>query len=205
MALVSITEKAREKVEGLRAGVADSEDQAMWVEVTGIQGGEFTYNLSLKPVSQAGPDDVVEASDGLPVVVPGRDVDALRGATVDWSDDLMRGGLTIDNPNTPSPAVGARPPADLSGPVPQRVVQVIDQQINPAIASHGGSAELVAVEDSTAYVRLGGGCVGCGMATVALSQGSEVAIMEAVPEIDHVVDVTDHASGTNPYYEAAKK
>ena len=204
MALVSITEKAREKVEGFRAGVADSEAQAMWVEVTGIQGGEFTYNLSLKPVEQAGPDDVVETVEGLPVVVPGRDADALHGATIDWSDDLMRGGLTIDNPNTPSPAMQP-PPADLGGPVPQRVIQVIDQQINPSIAMHGGSAQLVAVEDSTAYVRLGGGCVGCGMATVTLSQGIEVAIKEAVPEITSVVDVTDHASGTNPYYEPAKK
>ena len=84
-------------------------------------------------------------------------------------------------------------------------MQVLDQQINPAIAMHGGSAELVAVEDETAYLRLGGGCVGCGMASVTLSQGIEVAILEAVPEIDEVVDVTDHASGTNPYFEAAKK
>jgi Fe/S biogenesis protein NfuA len=204
MALVSITEKAREKVEGFRAGVADSETQAMWVEVTGIQSGEFTYNLSLKPLAQASPDDSVEDFGGLPVVVPARDADALRGATVDWSDDLMRGGLTIDNPNTPSPSMQP-PPADLSGPVPQRVLQVIDRQINPSIAMHGGSAQLVAVEDATAYVRLGGGCVGCGMATVTLSQGIEVAIKEAVPEITSVVDVTDHASGTNPYYEPAKK
>jgi Fe/S biogenesis protein NfuA len=202
---VSLTEKAREKVEGFRAGLADSETQAMWVEVTGIQAGEFTYNLSLKPVAGAAPDDVVEDFEGLPVVVPARDADALDGATVDWSDDLMSGGLTIDNPNTPSPAMGAPPPADLSGPVPQRVMQVIDQQINPSIAMHGGSAQLVAVEDATAYVRLGGGCVGCGMATVTLSQGIEVAIKDAVPEILSVVDVTDHASGTNPYYEAAKK
>jgi Fe/S biogenesis protein NfuA len=205
MALVTVTAKAREKVEGFRAGVPDTEAQAMWVEVTGIQGGDFTYNLSLKPVDQAGPDDVVEDAGGLAVVVPGRDADALRGATIDWSDDLMHGGLTVENPNTPSPAMGAPPPADLTGPVPQRVMQVIDAQINPSIAAHGGSAQLVAVEDATAYVRLGGGCVGCGMATVTLSQGIEVAITEAVPEIDQVVDVTDHASGTNPYYEAAKK
>jgi Fe/S biogenesis protein NfuA len=101
--------------------------------------------------------------------------------------------------------MGGRPEADLSGDVAQRVLQVLEQQVNPAIAMHGGSAELVAVEDSTAYVRLGGGCVGCGMATVTLSQGIEVAITEAVPEIERVVDVTDHASGTNPYYEPAKK
>jgi Fe/S biogenesis protein NfuA len=205
VALVKLTDKAREKVEGFRAGVPDGERQAMWIEVTGIQGGEWTYNMALKPLDQAAPDDTVQHEGDLAVVIPARDAESLRGATVDWSDDLMRGGLTIDNPNTPSPAMGGRPPADLSGPLPQRVMQVIDQQVNPAIAMHGGSAELVAVEDSTAYVRLGGGCVGCGMATVTLSQGIEVAITESVPEIERVVDVTDHASGTNPYYEAAKK
>jgi Fe/S biogenesis protein NfuA len=204
MPLVTVTDKAREKVEGFRDGVADSETQAMWIEVAGIQGGEFTYSMSLKPLAQAGPGDHVQDESGLAIVIPARDGDALRDATIDWSDDLMRGGLTIDNPNTPSPSMGA-PVADLSGEVPQRVMQVLDQQVNPSIAMHGGSAELVAVEESTAYVRLGGGCVGCGMATVTLSQGIEVAITDAVPEIDQVVDVTDHASGTNPYYEAAKK
>ena len=94
---------------------------------------------------------------------------------------------------------------DLSGDVAQRVVQVLDHQINPSIAAHGGHAELVAVEDNTAYLRLSGGCAGCGMAAVTLSQGIEVAIFASVPEITRVVDVTDHASGTNPYFEAAKK
>jgi Fe/S biogenesis protein NfuA len=85
------------------------------------------------------------------------------------------------------------------------VVQVLERQINPSIAAHGGHAELVAVEDEVAYLRLSGGCQGCGMATVTLSQGIEVAIRDAVPEITRVVDVTDHASGDNPYFEAAKK
>ncbi len=205
MALVELTDRALEKVHGFRAGIEDPDAHAMWIEVTGVQGGEFTYNMSLKPLDQAGPGDAIQHEGDLPVVIPARDVDTLRGATIDWSDDLMRGGLTIDNPNPVSPAMGARPVADLSGPVPQRVMQVLDQQVNPAIAMHGGSAELVAVEDSTAYVRLGGGCVGCGMASVTLGQGIEVAILQAVPEVHRVVDVTDHASGTNPYYEAAKK
>lgn len=202
---LAITDKALAKVEGFRAGVPDPESQAMWVEITGISGGDFTYNMSLKPAVAANPEDSVQEKDGLKIIVPARDVENLRGATIDWSDDLMKGGLMLVNPNTPSPAVGAPPPADLSGDVAQRVKQVLDQQINPAIAMHGGSAELVAVEDDTAYLRLGGGCVGCGMASVTLSQGIEVAILEAVPEIDEVVDVTDHASGSNPYYEAAKK
>ena len=205
---LAITQKAQQKVLGFREGVADSERQAMWVEVTGVQNGEWTYNISLKPLDGAGPDDSLQYSGDLGIVVPEADIDKLQGATVDWSDDLMSGGLLVVNPNKPdpaSPAIGGRPEVDLSGPVPQRVMQVIEQQINPAIAAHGGSAELVAVEDDTAYVRLGGGCVGCGMASVTLGQGIEVAILEAVPEVRQVVDVTDHASGTNPYFEAAKK
>src|SRR3954467_11975959 len=206
--VLAITDKAQQKVLGFREGVADSERQAMWVEVTGVQNGEWTYNISLKPLAGAGDDDSLPYSADLGIVVPAADIEKLRGATVDWSDDLMSGGLLVVNPNKPdpaSPAIGGRPAADLSGPVPQRVMQVIAEQINPAIAAHGGSAELVAVEEDVAYVRLGGGCVGCGMASVTLGQGIEVAILQAVPEVRQVVDVTDHASGTNPYYEAAKK
>ena len=99
----------------------------------------------------------------------------------------------------------AGPVPDLSGDVAKRLVQVLDQQVNPAIAAHGGRADLVAVEDDTAYLRLSGGCAGCGMASVTLSQGIEVAIRAGVPEITHIVDVTDHAAGENPYFEAAKK
>jgi Fe/S biogenesis protein NfuA len=202
---VAITDNALAKVLEFRAGVPDAEKQAMWLEVTGMGGGEWTYNMSLKPVDLARPGDSVQQTGGLPIVVPAADVPRVRGATIDWSEDAMQGGLLLLNPNTPTPAIGGEAPADLSGDVPQRVAQVIAQQINPAIAAHGGQAELVAVEDDTAYVRLGGGCVGCGMATVTLSQGIEVAIVDAVPEVQKVVDVTDHASGTNPYYEAAKK
>ena len=85
------------------------------------------------------------------------------------------------------------------------MIAVLQCDVNPSIASHGGHAELVGIEGATADLRLGGGCQGCGMATVTLSQGIEVAISQAVSEIDRVVDVTDHASGTNPYFEPAKK
>ncbi len=95
--------------------------------------------------------------------------------------------------------------AGLDTDLARRVMAVLDRDVNPSIASHGGHAELAAVEGATAYLRLGGGCQGCGMATVTLSQGIEVAITQAVSEIDRVVDVTDHASGTNPYFEQAKK
>jgi Fe/S biogenesis protein NfuA len=89
--------------------------------------------------------------------------------------------------------------------VAQRVTQVIEHQINPSIASHGGRAELVAVEEGTAFLRLGGGCQGCAMASVTLTQGIKVAITDAVPEVTEVVDVTDHQSGDNPYFQSSKK
>jgi Fe/S biogenesis protein NfuA len=93
----------------------------------------------------------------------------------------------------------------LEGEVDERVTTVLEVIINPSIASHGGRADLVAVEDGIAYLRLSGGCQGCGMASVTLSQGIEVALREHVPEIERVVDVTDHAGGSNPYYQPAKK
>ena len=118
-----------------------------------------------------------------------------------WSSRTRTGRLSQRAPARP----WSGPPADLSGDVAQRVLQVLEQQINPGIAAHGGRADLVAVEDDAVYLRLSGGCAGCGMATVTLSQGIEVALRESVPEILQVIDVTDHAAGTNPYYEAAKK
>ena len=84
-----------------------------------------------------------------------------------------------------------------------QVVAVLEEQVNPSIAAHGGRADLVAVKDTSVYLRLSGGCQGCGMAKATLTQGIEVMLREAVPEITEIVDVTDHAEGTNPYFEPA--
>ena len=78
---------------------------------------------------------------------------------------------------------------------------VLDERINPAVASHGGHISLIDVQGDIAYVRLEGGCQGCGMADATLKQGIETEIREAVPAINQVLDVTDHAGGTNPYYQ----
>ena len=204
MPLIAITDTALEKIKEFRSGVEDPDAQAMWVEVTGVHRGEFTYDLSLKPVRAAVDQGAfVEHYGGLPVVVPGADVEALRDAAIDWSDDLMRGGLVVVNPNKPSPVVETPASEGLEGDVEQRVAQVIGLHINPAIAMHGGVARLERVEGDTAFVRLGGGCQGCAVAGVTLDQGIESAIVGAVPEITRVVDVTDHAAGENPYFEPA--
>jgi Fe/S biogenesis protein NfuA len=205
-AVLTVTPAARTVVTEARSEEADSERLALWVEVTGARAGAYTYDIYFQAASDAHDGDSVTEFDGLPVVVPEASVARLRGARLDWSED-DDGGLVILNPQVPP--VTARPAAvaegDLSGDLAQRILAVLDAEINPSIAMHGGRADLVAVEATTAYLRLSGGCQGCGLAKVTLSQGIEVALRDAVPEIDSVVDVTDHASGANPYFEAAKK
>ncbi len=92
----------------------------------------------------------------------------------------------------------------LETPTGKAVREVLDSRINPSVAGHGGYIALVDVQDDTAYIRLEGGCQGCGMADVTLKQGIETEIKQAVPRIRAVLDVTDHAGGTNPYYEPGK-
>ena len=85
--------------------------------------------------------------------------------------------------------------------ISKAVAEIIETEVNPAVASHGGHVSLIDVKDKAVYLQLEGGCQGCGMADVTLKQGIEGMIKEAVPEIEEIYDVTDHADGTNPYYQ----
>ena len=85
-----------------------------------------------------------------------------------------------------------------------KVQELIDTMINPAVAGHGGFVELLDVKDNKVYLQLGGGCQGCGAADVTLKSGIERLIKEELPEVDEVLDATDHAAGQNPYYTPAK-
>ncbi|HTZ10128.1 MAG TPA: NifU family protein [Acidimicrobiales bacterium] len=204
--LLTVTPSAREVVLEARAQESDAERLGLWVEVSGARDGAYTYDIYFQAAADAGPGDDVSERGGLTVVVPESSVARMVGARLDWSDE-GEGGLVILNPNSPPrpEAFARRAQGDLSGELAQRVLAVLEEQVNPSIAMHGGRADLVAVEETVAYVRLSGGCQGCGLATVTLSQGIEVALRDAVPEIASVVDVTDHAQGTNPFYEPAKK
>ncbi len=205
-AVLTVTPAARTVVLEARSQEADSERLALWVEVTGARDGAYTYDIYFQAAGDAGPGDRVGEEDGLAVVVPESSVARLVGARLDWSDE-GEGGLVIVNPNTPPrpQALAAPPEVDLSSELAQQVLAVLEAQVNPSIAMHGGHADLVAVEEGVVYVRLSGGCQGCGLASVTLSQGIEVALRDSVAEIVSVVDVTDHASGANPFYEPAKK
>lgn len=204
--ILSITPNALAKVLEIRASEPDGDDLALGIKITGTNGLQFAYEMAMLRMEDIPPGNTTEMHGELPVFIPDDDLDKFQGATLDMSRDLLNPGLVIDNPNSPSPPISSDiDPESLTGPVADKVKLVLDKDINPAIASHGGFAELVAVEDDTVYLRLGGGCQGCGMATVTLSQGIEASLLQAVPEIKRIVDVTDHASGQNPYYESAKK
>ncbi|MCZ7533932.1 MAG: NifU family protein [Acidimicrobiia bacterium] len=204
--IVSIDEDVLPMLLDIRAREDDGDDLGLVISISGVGDGVFTYGTAFMRVDSALDTDLIYDNGSLPVIVSEADVANLQGARLAKSQNLLKPGLAIQNPNTPSPAIKAgMVQGDLTGTVAENVIKVINEAINPSIASHGGRAELVAVEESTAYVRLGGGCVGCGMASVTLSQGIESTIVNLVPEIEKVVDVTDHAQGENPYYEQAKK
>jgi Fe/S biogenesis protein NfuA len=204
---VSLSEQARTVVREAMAQEPDADRLALWLEVRGVQAGAFVYDLYFQALADAGEDDAVHLDGDLAVVVPGASVERLRGARLDWSDE-GDGGLVLVNPNSPTPeevAPGVPPEvlaAGLDGVLGSKVAVVLDEVVNPSIAAHGGRADLVAMDEDqgVAYLRLSGGCQGCAMSRMTLTQGIEVALRDEVPEVTRVVDVTDHGGGENPYY-----
>lgn len=193
---ITISDEALATILEVRAREPDADELALSLSVAGIQGLEFAYELTFVPAEDAAEGDSVASYGSLPVIVPADSIDKVRGATLAVGPT----GLAIDNPNSPIPRIEPGS-SQASGPIADRVAAILSEQINPAIAMHGGFAELVKVEGASVFLRLGGGCQGCGMASVTLRQGIERALRSAVPDIEEIIDVTDHASGDNPYYD----
>lgn len=200
--ILSVTDDALAKILELRAAEDEPETLGLRVEVTGSSGGDYTYDLAFESLSDAAPDDAIytQGDDGaLTMMIPVDSVEALQGATLDLPTTPGQGGLVLRNPNKPDPLAGIN--LELTGDVPERINQLLDQQVNPALASHGGFARLEGVEGSRAFVTMGGGCQGCAVSAMTLRDGIERAIKDNVPEITEVVDATDHTAGENPFYE----
>jgi Fe/S biogenesis protein NfuA len=205
LALVSLTPEARQVVMDAVSQEPDPDRLALWLEVRGVQQGAFVYDLYFQALADAGEGDVVVRDNDLAVVVPAASAEQLRGARLEWSAE-GEGGLVLVNPNTPAPEQLGVPAEALAqgtgGPIGSRVAVVLEQIVNPSIAGHGGRADLVAMDEAegVAYLRLSGGCQGCAMSRMTLTQGIEVALRDEIPEVLRVVDVTDHSGGENPYY-----
>jgi len=190
--MLTITDAAKKKVLAILEG-EDQKDLALRVAIRGRGPGGFRYELQFVGAGERGAEDTVVKAGGFDVLVDPDSAPNLKGATVDFLDGVTESGFKIDNPNPL-----------WTDPKAQAVQEVIDSQINPGVASHGGHVALLDVKDNIAYIALGGGCQGCGMVDVTLKQGIEVVLKEAVPEIRQVIDTTDHAAGKNPFYQPSK-
>jgi Fe/S biogenesis protein NfuA len=124
----------------------------------------------------------------------------LEKAQIDFEEDSTGGQLNIRAPGIK----GNRPAAE--APIERRIEWLLESEINPSLASHGGRVSLVEItHDMEVVLQFGGGCHGCGMVDVTLKQGIEKNLIQQIPEITAVIDATDHRSGKNPYYARGAK
>ena len=196
--MIKVTDIAREKV---IAGLEAEKGSGKALRVTVKNGGTVNvqYGLLFEDEAKKDPSDLVIDGGGFNLLIDSKGAPFLEEATVDYVSNLNGSGFKI---TTPTAAAPSNP--DLSSPEAQAIQKIIAEKINPGVAGHGGHVTLVDVKDDMVYLRLGGGCQGCGQVDVTLKQGIEVMIKESVPSIKGVLDVTDHAGGKNPYYQPSK-
>ena len=192
---ITVTETAKKEVLTL---MENQETSLIGVRVKAeaISPLQANFRLAFVGEGQEEEGDEIIPYEGFNVYIDKESVPFSQDITLDFVDSLMGRGFKIENPN--------KVPPHLKGTSAEKIQQIIDEKINPSVASHGGHISLIDVKDNKVYVRFGGGCQGCGMVDVTLKQGVEVLIKEAVPEIEEILDVTEHASGDNPYYQASK-
>lgn len=144
------------------------------------------------------------------VIVSGNIVTVVKDNAAPW----QAAGKAVGAAIRAAAASGAPPVAAKAAPATgvvdddvlyERVARLFDDQVNPMVARHGGRVELIDVQDAVVMLRMGGGCQGCGMADVTLRQGIEGMLSQHIPEVRGIVDITDHTSGANPYFQASKK
>jgi len=152
------------------------------------------YSIQFIELSDTPAENISIDFEDIPVLVSKEVIPYLEGTEVDLND---KGELEAFNPNMSI--------TEISGSVEEQIQHVLDEEVNPMVASHGGVVSLLEVKDHNAYLEFGGGCQGCGMIDVTLKQGVEVMIKAQIPEIEAIYDVTDHAGGTNPYYQPSEK
>ncbi len=196
--VLSVTDRAIETILGLRAAEDGAEGLGLWIEVTGVRGSDYAYDLSFEPLENAEPTDSVYAQGELTVIIPAGSVEALSGATLDMPETEGQSGLVLRNPNKPDPLAGLD--LDLTGDLAEQVTLLVEKVINPSLDAHGGFVEVLGVEGTRVFVKMGGGCQGCAVSAMTLRDGIDRTIREHIPEVTEVVDATDHDAGENPFY-----
>lgn len=198
--MLTFTDRAREMVRTFM-GQGEGELEALRI---GVEGSPLAPHFELTLVSRSDRrDDEREVDLGdFAILVAEGSADSLDGATVDFIERVNENGFEVRPSGRNRDAGGdAGTSTGPSGPLAERVREVLDSQVNPSIAAHGGQINLVDVRSSEIFLEMTGGCQGCAMSRMTLRQGVERMLREAVPEISAVHDITDHASGENPYFE----
>ncbi|NDJ36408.1 MAG: iron-sulfur cluster assembly accessory protein [Chloroflexi bacterium] len=190
--MITLTDAARTRLlEMLKA--EGHEGYAIRLRVRGRDNRNYVYDFRPVKHSDKGAGDEVVDADGLTIYLDPATAQRVQGATVGLSVEQM-GRLVIDNPNTVWQDEAASAVADL-----------IEDRINPSIAVHGGRVALVDYDEHIAYIDMQGGCQGCGLATVTLRQGIERLILDEVPTVKSIVDVTAHEQGENPFFRRGQE
>jgi Fe/S biogenesis protein NfuA len=192
--MLIVTEKAKEQVlEAMKAEGKEGLGLRLTIDGRGPEG--LMFGLAMVGPDEVETDDVVIDVEAFKVYLDPKTAPRLDKATVDFVETLHESGFKVEN---------ADEGVSWEDPQAQKVQKLIDERVNPGVASHGGWVELLEVKGDTVFLRLGGGCQGCGMVDVTLKQGIEVMIKEEIPEIKRVIDQTDHAGGDNPYHQPSK-
>ena len=195
--MLTFTDKAREMVLTFM-DQSGEELRALRIHMSGGSPVAPSFELTLVEGSERGEEDLeVDAGDFV-VVVDRDSAEKLEGATVDFVNRVNGSGFEII-PATPSMAAGS-PSNVAKGELAERVRLILNEQVNPAIAGHGGQINLVDVKGTEVFMEMTGGCQGCAMSRMTLQQGVERMIRQHIPEVTVIHDVTDHAAGESPYF-----
>ena len=192
--MVEITESAQAYLAGLLSK-QDSDDVGVRIFITEPGTPMAETCIAYCRPGEAQPDDLRVEYQAFSAFIDARSEAFLEDAMVDYAEDRMGGQLTIKAPNAKVPNVSP------DSPLEDQINYVLHSQVNPSLASHGGMVSLVEiVDESVAVLQFGGGCQGCGMVDVTLKNGVEKTLLDALPALSEVRDVTDHSVTENAYY-----
>ena len=194
--IITITPVAHARLLELRDAETEKDRLGLRLEVLSGPGEDFRYDLVFDEFVKAGFTDEVRTIDGLKIIVGAKDLDLLQGAELDHDDAK---GLLLRNPNKPrkTQVDGLVSDDEISA----QIETIVFTEVNPALAAHGGFVTFSGHDkEGTAYFTMGGGCHGCSMSRQTMLEGVQTMLVEQVPAITKVRDITDHSTGANPYY-----
>lgn len=194
--IITVTPAAIAELKRVRDEEPDAAVLGLRLAIASRPGEDFRYDLGFDEFLKAGFTDEVRTHDGLKVIIAADDVELLRGAVLDHTDSQ---GLVIRNPNRPAPP--SIPGLVTGDELSAQVEVVIAGEVNPALAAHGGFVTFVGHDgEGIVYLTMGGGCHGCSMSKMTMLDGVQTMLVESVPGVVAVRDLTDHSTGENPYF-----